>query len=74
VLGVEAEVDEGVVGEGRGHEEVASVATVAAGGTSARDELLAPEGHASVSAVSGLDSNSSFVDKHFSLPSVAEAE
>ena len=32
VLGVEAEVDEGVVGERGGHEDVAAVAAVAAGG------------------------------------------
>ncbi len=64
VLGVEAEVDEGVVAEGGGHEDVAAVAAVAAGGTAAGDELFAAEGHAAVAAVAGLDADSCFVDKH----------
>ena len=74
VLGVEAEVDQGVVGERGGHEDVAAVAAVAAGGTAAGDELFAPEGHAAIAAVAGLDANSGFIDEHFPLPSVAEAE
>ena len=64
VLGVETEVDEGVVAEGRGHEDVAAVAAVAAGGTAAGNELFAPEGHAAVAAVAGLDANSCFIDEH----------
>jgi hypothetical protein len=70
VLGVEAEVDEGVVAERRGHEDVAAVAAVAAGGATAGDELFAPEGHAAIAAVAGLDSDSCFINKHWSIFSV----
>ena len=63
-LGVEAEVDEGVVGERGAHEDVAAVAAVAAGGTAAGDEFFAAEGHAAVAAVAGLDSDLGFVDEH----------
>src|SRR6185437_1370536 len=70
VLGVEAKVDEGVVAEGRGHENVAAMAAVAAGGASAGNELFAAEGHAAIAAVAGLDSDSCFIDKHWSIFSV----
>ena len=73
VLGIEAEVDEGVVGERGRHEDISAVTAVTAGGSAAGNELLAPEGHAAVAAVAGFDANSSFIDEHFSLPSVAEA-
>ncbi len=63
-LGVEAEVDEGVVGERGAHEDVAAVAAVAAGGTAAGDELFAAEGHGAVAAVAGFDSDAGFVDEH----------
>ena len=65
-LGVEAEVDEGVVGEGGLHEDVAAVAAVAAGWAAAGDELFAAEGHAAIAAVAGLDADSRFIDKHAS--------
>ena len=64
VLGVEAEVDEGVVAEGGGHEDVAAVAAVAAGGAALGDKLFAAEGHAAVAAVAGLDPDSCFINKH----------
>ena len=64
VLGVEAEVDEGVVGERGAHEDVAAVAAVAAGGTAAGDEFFAAEGHAAVAAVAGFDADLCFVDEH----------
>ena len=73
VLGVEAEVDEGVVRERGGHEEVATMASVASGWASTRDEFFAPEGHATVAAVPGFYANFGFVNKHFPLSSVAEA-
>ena len=57
-------VDEGVVGEGGGHEDVSAVAAVSAGGATLGDELFAAEGHAAISTVAGLDSNSCFIDKH----------
>src|SRR5258708_7610151 len=64
VLGVEAEVDEGVVAEGGGHEDVAAVAAVAAGGTALGDKFFAPEGHAAVATVTGFDTNSCLINKH----------
>ena len=64
VLGVEAEVDEGVVALGGDHEDVAAVAAVAAGGAAAGDELLPAEGHAAIAAVAGFDANFCFIDKH----------
>src|ERR1019366_1496616 len=70
VFRVEAEMDEGVVGERRGHQDVASMTTITTRRTATGNELLAPEGHTTVAAVSGLNSNSCFVNKHFSLCSV----
>jgi hypothetical protein len=57
-------VDESVVAEGRGHEDVAAMAAVAAGGTSTGNELLAAKGHTAITAVAGLDSDSCFINKH----------
>ena len=67
VLGVEAEVDEGVVGEGGGHDDVTSVTTVSAGGAATGDELFATEGHAAVTAISGFYADSCFINKHFTF-------
>jgi len=64
VLGVEAEVDEGVVAEGGGHEDVAAVAAIAAGGAALGNKFFAPEGHATVATVTGLDTDSCFINKH----------
>ena len=64
VLGVEAEVDEGVVAEGGGHEAVAAVAAVAPGGAALGNEFFPAEGHAAVTAVPGLDPDSCFINKH----------
>jgi hypothetical protein len=58
-------VDQGVVGERGGHQDVAAVASIAAGGTAPGDEFLAPEGHAAIATVAGFDANSGFIDKHF---------
>ena len=64
VFGIEAEVDERVVALAGFHEDVAALAAVAAGGSAARDKLLAAEGHAAIAAVAGLDSNFRFIDEH----------
>ena len=40
------------------------MATVAAGGTAAGDELLPAKGHAAVATVAGLDANARFIDEH----------
>jgi hypothetical protein len=75
VLRVEAEVDEGIVAERGGHENVASVAAVAPGGAALGDEFFAAEGHAAVATVAGLDPDSCFVNKHAisSVQACAEA-
>jgi hypothetical protein len=65
VLGVVAEVDEGVVALRADHDDVAAVAAVAAGGTAAGDEFFAAEGHAAIAAVAGLDANFCFIDEHW---------
>jgi hypothetical protein len=57
-------MDEGVVALRGLHEDVAATAAVAAGGTAARDELFAAEGHAAVAAVAGFDANFGFVEEH----------
>ena len=64
VLGVVAEVDEGVVALGADHDDVAAAASVAAGGTATGDELFAAEGHAAVAAVAGFYANFGFIDEH----------
>ena len=64
VLGVIAEMDEGVVALGGDHDDVAATASVAAGGTAAGDKLFAPEGHAAVTAVAGFDLDFCFIDEH----------
>ena len=63
-LRVEAEVDEGVVGKGGLHEDIAAMTAVSAGGTASWDELFAAEGHASVAAVAGFDPYACFIDEH----------
>jgi hypothetical protein len=70
VFGIEAEVDESVVGEGRRHEDVAAVPSVATGGTAFGDKFLAAEGHAAISSVTGLYTDSCFIDEHFSFQSI----
>jgi len=64
VLGVVAEVDEGVVALGTDHDDIAAAASVAAGGTATGDELFAAEGHAAVAAVAGFYANFGFIDEH----------
>ena len=67
VLGVEAEMHKGIVGERGGHEDVAAVTSIATRGTSARNELLTTEGHTAVTSVASLDADSCFIDKHCSI-------
>ena len=64
VLGVEAEMDEGIVALRGLHDHVAATAAVAARGSAAGDELLTAEGHAAVAAVAGFYANFGFVDEH----------
>lgn len=67
VLWVEAEVDQGVVAEGGGHDDVAAVPAVAPGGATLGDKFLTPEGHTAVAAVAGFYADSCFVNKHFNM-------
>ena len=63
-LAIESEGDERVdVGAGDGVDGTA-LASVAAVGAAARDELLAPEAHAAGAAVAGLYEDVDFVDEH----------
>ena len=64
VLRVIAEVNQCVVALRADHNDVAATAAVAARGPAAGNELLAPEGHAAVAAVAGLDANFCFIDEH----------
>jgi len=64
VLGVIAEMDEGVVALRGDHDDVAAASAVAAGGTAAGNELFAAEGHAAIAAVAGFYLDFCFIDEH----------
>jgi len=64
VLRVIAQVEEGVVVEGRHDNDVAAAAAIAAGRAALGDELLAPEGQAAVAAVAGLHVDFYLIDEH----------
>src|SRR5579859_4365167 len=67
VFRIETEVDEGIVAQRGGHENVAAVAAIAARRPALGDELLAAEGHTAVAAVASPDTNSCFINKHRNL-------
>ena len=67
LLRLEAEVGQGVHAAGGFQHDTAAVATVAPGRTSFRNELLAAERDAAVSALAGADFDLCFVDKHASV-------
>jgi hypothetical protein len=75
VLGVETEVNQSVVTERGGHEDVAAVAAVASGGAALGNKFFAAEGHAAVATVAGLDPDSCLINKHAisSVQACAEA-
>ena len=64
VFRVVAEMDQRVVALRTDHDDIAAMAAVAARGSAARNELFAPEGHAAVAAVAGLDANFCFINEH----------
>ena len=64
VLRVVAEMDEGIVALRASHYDIAATAAVSSTRTAAGNELLAPEGHAAVTAVAGFDANFCFIDEH----------
>jgi hypothetical protein len=64
VLGIEAEVQEGIVVLACDKGNVAAAAAVAAARTAARDVLLAPKSQTAVAAVPGLYTDSYLIDEH----------
>ena len=64
VLRVIAEVNQSVVPLRRLHDDVAAAPSIATRWTAAGHELLAPEGHAAVSAVAGLHPDFGFINEH----------
>ena len=63
VFMVISEMNQRVVALARLHHDVAATAAVAARGAAPGHELLAPEGHAAVSAVAGLHTNFGFINE-----------
>ncbi len=68
VLGIEAEVDEGVVALAGFEDNVTAVTAVAAGGSAAGNELFAAKSHATITPVTGFDANFGLIDKHSLFP------
>lgn len=64
VLGVVAEVEQGVVMIARFENDVASATSVSARRTALGHELFPAKGQAAIAAIAGLDSNANFIDKH----------
>jgi hypothetical protein len=64
VFRIEAEVNQRIVAFTGFHHNIATITTVAARGTSTRFIGFAPESDTAVSAISGLDSNCCFINKH----------
>ena len=71
VLGIEAEVHEGVVALAGFHVDVAAFAAIATGRSAARNIFLAPEGNAAVPAAASFNPDFSFVDEHSQLSAVS---
>src|SRR5580698_8444320 len=70
VFRVEPKVHQRIMAQRRRHKNVAAMPAIAARRPAARDELLAPEGHAAIAAITGLYADSCFINKHFSVSSV----
>jgi hypothetical protein len=64
-FGMEAVINEGVLVEGGDQINRAALATVTAGGTSARYKFLPAEGHAAIPAVARFYADVNFINKHF---------
>ncbi len=64
VLGIEAEMQQGIVVLAGDHDDVAAASAIAAAGAAARHVLLAPKRQTAVAAVAGLHQNSYFIDEH----------
>lgn len=68
VLGIETEMDERVVPFAGLHDDVATFAAIAPGRAAARHKLLAPEGNASVAAITGFHADCGFIDEQGKSP------
>jgi hypothetical protein len=71
VLGIKPKVHQRIVPLARHHDDVAAMPAVAARRAASWDELLPPEGNASVAAVARLYSNSGLINKHNELSAVS---
>ena len=67
VFGIETEVDQRVVALAGLHDDVAAATAIATGRSTSGNKFFAPEGHTTVAAASGLDSDYRLIDKHRSL-------
>jgi len=64
MLGVESKMHQRVMPLTRFHDDVAALAAIATRRPAPRDKLLAPERHAAIPAVPGLNPNFRLVDEH----------
>src|SRR5262249_21743735 len=64
MLGIESEVDQGVVLFAGREDNVTPLAPIPAARVTSRHKLLPPEGHAAIPAVPRLDVNAGFVNEH----------
>src|SRR5260370_9950134 len=64
VFGIETKMDQGIMALAGFHNDVASLAAVAARGPATRNKLLATKREATVAAVAGFDANCGFINEH----------
>src|SRR5208283_4630937 len=64
VFGIKTEMYQRVMLLARFHPDIAAAAAIAARRPASRNELLPPERHAAVAAISGLHPNFDFIDEH----------
>src|SRR6185312_15055616 len=64
VFRIKSKMHQRVVAFAGFHDDIPALATIAAGGTTARDKLLPAKGEAAVATVAGFDSDYGLVDEH----------
>jgi hypothetical protein len=64
VLGVEAEVNQGVVPFARFHDDIAAAPSISPGGAAAGHELFPPEGNTAIASIPCLNPNSCLINEH----------
>jgi hypothetical protein len=64
VFGIEAEMQESVLVDGRLHDDIAAAAAIAAAGTATRNVFLAAERQTAIAAIARFDRDSYFIYKH----------